>query len=217
FELQPGEMLGLIGPSGAGKSTLARHLVGVLPRGAGTVRLDGADVRSWPFGELGQYVGFLPQEIELFPDTVAANINRFQPGNDEATIEAARLADVHELILALPQGYNTQISEGGVNLSGGIRQRIGLARAVYGNPSLVVLDEPSSNLDSNGDAALDACLQLLKRRGATVVVVSHRPATIGLADKLLILNDGAVVQFGPRAEVLERLRQRERFQTVRSA
>jgi PrtD family type I secretion system ABC transporter len=205
FELAPGEILGVIGPSGAGKSTLARHLVGVLAPSAGHVRLDGADVVSWARSGLGRHVGYLPQDIELFADTVASNINRFQPGDDTATLEAARLAGVHELILRLAQGYDTPLGEGGAVLSGGYRQRIALARAVYATPSLVVLDEPSSNLDADGDVALADCLVALKKKGVTVVLISHRPASIVAADKLLLLKDGAVELFGPRLDVLAKL------------
>jgi ATP-binding cassette subfamily C protein len=152
----------------------------------------------------------------LFATTVAANINRFQPGNDDATIKAARLAGVHDLILRLPQGYDTQVGEGGAVLSGGVRQRLALARAVYGDPNLIVLDEPSSNLDGEGEIALINCIQQLKQRKATVVLISHQQGTIGIADKLLVLNDGALVHFGPRAEILERLQPR-RLNTARSA
>ena len=205
FEVEAGEVLGIIGPSGAGKSTLARHLVGVLTPTAGTVRLDGADVAAWSRNGLGAHVGYLPQDIELFADTVACNINRFQPGDDPAVLEAARLAGVHELILRLSDGYNTTVGEGGAVLSGGIRQRLGLARAVYASPSLVVLDEPSSNLDADGDVALADCLIELKKRGVTVVLISHRPASIVAADKLLVLKHGAVELFGPRLDVLAKL------------
>jgi PrtD family type I secretion system ABC transporter len=205
FEVEAGEILGIVGPSGAGKSTLARHLVGVLAPTAGTVRLDGADVAAWSRNGLGAHVGYLPQDIELFADTVACNINRFQPGDDPAVLRATRMAAVHELILRLPNGYDTAVGDGGAILSGGIRQRIGLARAVYGSPSLMVLDEPSSNLDADGDIALADCLIELKKKGVTVVLVSHRPASIGAADKLLLLKDGAVELFGPRLDVLAKL------------
>ena len=205
FQIEAGEILGIIGPSGAGKSTLARHLVGVLAPTAGTVRLDGADVAAWSRNGLGAHVGYLPQDVELFADTVACNINRFQPGDDPAVLEAARLAGVHELVLRLSNGYETMVGEGGAVLSGGIRQRIGLARAVYASPSLVVLDEPSSNLDADGDVALADCLIELKSKGTTVVLISHRPASIVAADKLLLLKDGAVELFGPRLDVLAKL------------
>jgi len=206
FQLEAGEVLGIIGPSGAGKSTLARQIVGVLAPSAGAVRLDGADVSTWPRESLGRFLGYLPQDIELFADTVAANIGRFRTDDDDNdVIEAAKLAGVHEAILRLPKGYETNIGDGGAVLSGGIRQRIGLARAVYGDPSLVVLDEPSSNLDSDGDVALLACITDLKTRGATVVVISHRPNTLGVVDKLLVLKEGAAEIFGPRNEVIGQL------------
>jgi PrtD family type I secretion system ABC transporter len=205
FAIEPGEVLGVIGPSGAGKSTLSRHLVGVLAPSAGAVRLDGADVSHWAKTSLGQHVGYLPQDIELFADTVAANISRFQEGEDREVILAARMADVHEMILRLPDGYDTQVGEGGAILSGGYRQRIGLARAIFADPSLLVLDEPSSNLDAEGDAALAGCILQLKKRGTTVVIVSHRPVTIGVVDKILVLKDGVAEMFGPRAEIMSRL------------
>jgi ATP-binding cassette subfamily C protein/ATP-binding cassette subfamily C protein EexD len=206
FRLDAGEVLGIIGPSGAGKSTLARQIVGVLAPSAGTVRLDGADVSTWPRESLGRFLGYLPQDIELFADTVAANIGRFRSEDDDSeVIEAAQLAGVHEAILRLPRGYETNVGNGGAVLSGGIRQRIALARAVYGNPSLIVLDEPSSNLDSDGDSALLSCITDLKNRGATVVMISHRPNTLGVVDKLLVLKDGMAEAFGPRSEVIARL------------
>jgi ATP-binding cassette, subfamily C, bacterial len=205
FAVDPGEVLGVIGPSGAGKSTLARHIVGVLAPSAGAVRLDGADVSVWARSTLGRHVGYLPQDIELFSDTIAANISRFQVGEDREVILAAQMAGVHEMILRLPNGYDTEVGEGGAILSGGYRQRIGLARAVYGNPSLVVLDEPSSNLDADGDAALTDCILHLKQQGTTVVIVSHRPNTIGVVDKILVLRDGVAEMFGPRAEIMARL------------
>jgi len=206
FPLNAGEVLGIIGPSGAGKSTLARQIVGVLAPSFGAVRLDGADVSTWPRESLGRYLGYLPQDIELFADTVAANIGRFRTGEDDnEVIEAAKLAGVHETILRLPKGYETNVGDGGAVLSGGIRQRLGLARAVYGNPSLVVLDEPSSNLDSDGDVALLACITDLKTRGATVIIISHRLNTLGVVDKLLVLKEGAAELFGPRNEVLGHL------------
>ena len=205
FGIEPGEVLGVIGPSGAGKSTLARHIVGVLTPSAGAVRLDGADVSVWMRNALGRHVGYLPQDIELFADTVAANISRFQTGQDQEIVHAAKMAGVHEMILRMPEGYDTQVGEGGAILSGGYRQRLGLARAVYGNPSLVVLDEPSSNLDADGDAALTDCILALKRQQTTVVIISHRPATIGVVDKILVLKDGVAEMFGPRAEIMARL------------
>ncbi|WP_375764330.1 type I secretion system permease/ATPase [Bradyrhizobium sp. Pha-3] len=217
FQVEPGEVLGIIGPSGAGKSTLARHIVGVQAPSAGAVRLDGSDVSTWIRSSLGQHLGYLPQDIELFADTVAANICRFKDGDDKAIILAAQMADVHEMILRLADGYDTQVGEGGAILSGGYRQRIGLARAVYGHPSLVVLDEPSSNLDSEGDAALAECITQLKRRGTTVVIISHRPATIGVVDKILVLREGTVEMFGPRQEILSRLTRPVPVPAVRGA
>lgn len=205
FRIEPGEVLGIIGPSGAGKSTLARHLVGVQTPSAGAARLDGAEISTWIRSSLGQHLGYLPQDVELFADSIAANICRFDDGDDNAVIAAAKLAGVHEMIVRLPEGYDTQVGEGGAILSGGYRQRIGLARAVYGNPSLVVLDEPSSNLDADGDAALAHCILQLKQRGTTVVLISHRPATIGVCDKILVLREGVAEMFGPRNEVLLRL------------
>jgi ATP-binding cassette, subfamily C, bacterial len=206
FRLEAGEILGVIGPSGAGKSTLARQITGVLAPSVGAVRLDGADVSTWPREALGRHLGYLPQDIELFADTVAANISRFRPdGEDKNVIEAAKLAGLHSAILRLPKGYDTNVGVGGAVLSGGIRQRIGLARAVYGNPSFVVLDEPSSNLDTDGDNSLQGCITELKKRGTTVVIISHRPNTIAVADKLLIMRDGAVELFGPRNEVIGKL------------
>ena len=205
FRIEAGEVLGVIGPSGAGKSTLARQLVGIMPPSTGAVRLDGADVSTWPKESLGQHLGYLPQDIELFADTVAANISRFQTDDEEKVIDAAKLAGVHEMVLRLPSGYETQVGEGGAVLSGGYRQRIGLARAVYGSPSLVVLDEPSSNLDSDGDAALAECITQLKAQRVTVVIISHRPATLGVVDKILLIRDGVAEMFGTRAEVLGKL------------
>jgi PrtD family type I secretion system ABC transporter len=205
FRIEPADVLGIIGPSGAGKSTLARQIVGVLLPSAGVVRLDGADVSQWPRESLGRHIGYLPQDIELFADTVASNISRFRNDDDQEVIEAAQMAGVHDMILRLPGGYETQIGDGGAVLSGGYRQRIGLARAVYDNPSLVVLDEPSSNLDSDGDTALLSCIAELKKRGTTVVIISHRPNTLGAVDKLLLLRDGALEMFGPRDEIINRL------------
>src|SRR5258706_6414532 len=205
FGIEPGEVLGLIGPSGAGKSTLARHIVGALTPSAGAVRLDGSDVSVWARTSLGRHLGYLPQDIELFADTIAANITRFQEGEDTEAILAAQMAGVHDMIVRLPNGYDTQVGEGGAILSGGYRQRIGLARAVYGNPSLVVLDEPSSNLDAEGDAALTECMLKLKKNKVTIIIVSHRPATIAVVDKILLLMEGVVETYGPRAEVLARL------------
>jgi len=205
FRIEPGEVIGIIGPSGAGKSTLVRNIVGVLRPNAGTVRLDGADIATWPRASLGQYVGYLPQDVELFADSVAANISRFQQTRGENVVRAAQTAGVHDMILRLGDGYETQVGEGGMILSGGYRQRIGLARAVFGSPSLVVLDEPSSNLDAEGEAALSECILKLKQNKVTVILVSHRPSTVAVVDKILLLIDGVVEAYGPRAEILARL------------
>jgi len=205
FRIEPGEVIGIIGPSGAGKSTLVRNIVGVLRPNAGTVRLDGADIGTWPRAELGQYIGYLPQDVELFADSVHANISRFQLTRGENVVRAAQMAGVHDMVLRLADGYETQVGEGGMTLSGGYRQRIGLARAVFGHPSLVVLDEPSSNLDAEGEAALSECILKLKQNKVTVILVSHRPSTVAVVDKILLLIDGVVEAYGPRAEILARL------------
>ena len=181
------------------------------------MRLDGSEVSIWIKSSLGQHLGYLPQDIELFADSVGANICRFEQGQDEEVIRAAQMAGVHDMILRLPRGYDTQVGEGGAILSGGYRQRIALARAVYGNPSLVVLDEPSSNLDGEGDAALSDCILQLKERGSSVVIISHRPATLNVVEKVLILRDGAVEMFGPRNEVLSRLTRPVPVRSVQAA
>lgn len=205
FELQAGESMGLIGPSASGKSTLLRLLLGVWPPYAGTVRLDGADIASWPRSRLGRYIGYLPQDVELFSGTVAENIARLGEPEPQQVIAAAQRANAHEMILRLPQGYDTQIGEGGAALSGGQRQRIGLARALYGKPRLVVLDEPNANLDGEGEAALARAMATLREAGVTLIVVSHRPSLLAGVDKLMVLNDGNMEMFGPRSEVLSRL------------
>lgn len=207
FNLLPGEALGVIGPSAAGKSTLARLLVGVWPAYAGKVRLDGADIFLWNKEELGPWLGYLPQDVELFEGSIAENIARFASIDSEAVIVAAKQAGVHEMILHLPQGYDTYLSSDGGSLSGGQKQRIGLARALYGDPALIVLDEPNASLDDVGEAALVLALQDLKRRGKTLVLISHRPNVLNMVDKLLMLRDGAVQVFGSRDEVFATLRQ----------
>ena len=204
FQLEAGEVLGIIGPSGAGKSTLARHIVGVLKPRSGAVRIDGADVANWPHRTLGEHLGYLPQDVELFADTVATNISRFRLGVDAEIVRAARRARAHDLILRLPDGYKTVLGEGSGLLSGGHRQRVALARAVFGSPALIVLDEPSSNLDLEGDAALNACIDELRQLGTTLIIISHRPATLALVDKILVLRDGAVEAFGERTQLLAR-------------
>jgi ATP-binding cassette subfamily C protein/ATP-binding cassette subfamily C protein EexD len=205
FVLEPGESLAIIGPSAAGKTTLIRLLIGTLSASAGTVRLDGADVYTWMREDFGRHVGYLPQDVELFDGTVFRNIARMRDAEPEAVFEAARLAGCHEMILRLPAGYDTEIGEGGLFLSGGQRQMIGLARAMFGRPKLVVLDEPNSNLDGDAEATLIRSIQQLKENGATVVLVSHRPSLVQGVDKVMLLRDGVSEQFGPRAEVLKKL------------
>lgn len=205
FALTPGESLAVIGPSAAGKTTLIRLITGTLPPAAGNVRLDGADVYQWMREDFGRHVGYLPQDVELFDGTVFSNIARMGEAEPEEVYDAARLAGCHDMILRLPNGYETQIGEGGMYLSGGQRQLIGLARAMFGRPKLVVLDEPNSNLDGDSEAALLRALEQLKANRTTVVLVSHRPTLVQGVDKVLLLKDGAMEMFGPRAEVLKRL------------
>ena len=205
FQAQPGDVVGIIGPSASGKSSLARLLVGVWPSVSGKVRLDGADVYQWRKQELGTAVGYLPQDIELFEGTVAENICRFGAVDAEKVVTAAKMAGVHEMILKFPKGYETEIGEGGSHLSGGQRQRIGLARALYGKPSFVVLDEPNSNLDDSGEAALVQAVMQLKAMGSTVVLISHRSSILAVVDKLLLLVNGTVQAFGPKDQVMQAL------------
>ncbi|CAO4166706.1 type I secretion system permease/ATPase [Methylorubrum populi] len=206
FGLRAGQGLGIIGPSASGKSSLVRALVGVWPPVRGKVRFDGAALDQWTSGDLGAHIGFLPQEVELFAGTVAENIARFEPGAPgEAVIAAARAAGVHELILRLPEGYDTQIGEGGSGLSAGQRQRVGLARALYREPFLVVLDEPNANLDSEGENALTEAILGVRRRGGICVVVAHRPSALAALDLILMMADGRAQAFGPKDEILKRV------------
>jgi ATP-binding cassette subfamily C protein/ATP-binding cassette subfamily C protein EexD len=214
FALSAGESLAVIGPSAAGKTTLIRLLIGTLQPSAGTVRLDGADVFTWQREDFGQYVGYLPQDVELFDGTVMKNVSRMRDADPDLVFEAARLAGCHEMILRLPQGYDTEIGDGGQHLSGGQRQLIGLARAMFGSPRFVVLDEPNSNLDGDAEQALIRGLETLKAHGATVILVSHRPTLVQGVDKVLLMRDGAAEAFGPRAEVLKRLVQSTKPQEI---
>ena len=209
FSTEPGDVLGVIGPSGSGKSTLARLLVGVWPAAMGKVRLDGADVAQWNKDELGPYIGYLPQDIELFEGTVSENIARFGEVDPEKVIEAAQRAGVHEMILMLPKGYDTVLGDGGNGLSGGQKQRIGLARAMYGDPVMLVLDEPNSNLDEIGEQALVRAITELRQRGKTIVLVTHRTSIIGTTSKLLLMRDGVAQLFGPTDQVLSVLAQKQ--------
>jgi len=200
-----GDVIGVIGPSGAGKSTFARALLGIWPTSSGKIRLDGAEIFSWNRNELGPFIGYLPQDIELFEGTISENIARFGQINPEKIVSAAKMADVHELILRLPEGYDTVIGADGGNLSGGQRQRIGLARALYDDPVIVVLDEPNSNLDDQGELALGQAIQRLKLKNVTVVVITHRNNVLANVDKLLILNDGLLSVYGPKDQVIAHL------------
>ncbi|MFD2113220.1 type I secretion system permease/ATPase [Thiorhodococcus fuscus] len=204
FEIAAGEVVGVIGPSAAGKSSLARVILGLWPVVAGKVRLSGADITHWNREELGPYIGYLPQDIELLDGTVSENIARFGEIDPEQVVEAAKRAQVHDMILRLPKGYDTPVGEGGAVLSGGQRQRIGLARAMYGRPVLVVLDEPNSNLDDQGEAALIRAINQLKAEGSTVVIVAHRPSVLGSVDKIIVLREGLLELFGPRDQVLSK-------------
>jgi PrtD family type I secretion system ABC transporter len=206
FSIQPGETIAVVGASGAGKSSLIKALAGVWPVKGGSVRIDGADYTQWDGIKLGKNIGYLPQDIELFSGTVAENIARLGEVDDEAVIAAAKLAGAHEVILRLPNGYDTPIGESGLALSGGMRQRVGLARAIYGNPALVILDEPNSNLDDEGDRALARALANLKAEKRTVVVVTHRPTVLASCDKMLVMAFGQVLAFGQRDDVLSRMR-----------
>ena len=204
FEAKPGQAIAIVGPSGAGKSSLVRALVGVWSPLSGAVRLDGSELQHWEPDELGKHIGYLPQSVELFEGTIAENISRFRDdATSEEIIEAAKLANVHGLIQSMSDGYDTQIGVGGQQLSGGQRQRVGLARALFGNPALLVLDEPNANLDSEGEEALNRIILELKSRKKTILFVSHKISLIAVSDRALIMRDGAMHGFGPTTELLQ--------------
>jgi ABC-type protease/lipase transport system fused ATPase/permease subunit len=208
MQLRPGEALGIIGPSAAGKSTLARLLVGVWLPTLGKVRLDGIDISTWSRADLGPHIGYVPQDVELLDGTVRENISRYEEASDEQIIAAAQAANAHELVIRLPKGYDTQIGDGGSLLSGGQKQRIALARAMFGNPKYIVLDEPNSNLDNEGEAAIMAALRAHKARGATIIMIAHRPSLFSFVDKLLVMRDGRVEKFGERQAIMAAMQPR---------
>ena len=207
LSITPGTALGVIGPSGSGKSSLARALVGVWRPHAGSIRYDGAELTQWDPEQLGPYLGYMPQDVELFSGTVADNISRFQQADSTTVVEAALKAGVHELILEFPDGYNTQLGENGYALSGGQRQRIALARALYGDPKVLILDEPNANLDTEGEQALAEALTKAKKSGQAIVVISHRASLLSIVDNVAVLKDGVLLRFGERDSVLAELNQ----------
>ncbi|HET8746839.1 MAG TPA: type I secretion system permease/ATPase [Ramlibacter sp.] len=217
FQIAPGEALAILGPSAAGKSTLARLLTGVWAPNTGRVRLDGADLSHWKRDALGPHIGYVPQDVELFDGTVADNIARLDQVDAKEVVDAATRANAHEMILALPQGYDTQVGEHGARLSPGQRQRVALARALYGKPQLVVLDEPNSNLDGAGEAALAQAMAALRQAGVTTVVVTHRPSLIAHVDKIMLLAAGRIQQFGPAAEVMKEMQRQAQALVDRKA
>lgn len=209
FKIEPGDVMGVIGPSASGKSTLARVAVGIWPAAPNCSRIDGADVYRWNKDELGPAIGYMPQDIEVFPGTVSENIARFTEFQSEDVIAAAKSAGVHDMVLHFPEGYDTKIGDGGVGLSGGQKQRLALARALYGNPSIVVLDEPNSNLDDAGELALVNAIVELRQRKATVILITHRSTILQVTTKLLLLREGSVLMFGPTQQVMETLQQKQ--------
>lgn len=218
FELRPGESMGIIGPSASGKSSLARALLGIWPAANGKIRLDGVDIYEWEREQIGPHIGYLPQDIELFDGIISENIARFGEVDAEKVVEAAKTADVHNMILSLPQGYDTRIANAGGILSGGQRQRIGLARAVYGKPKLVVLDEPNANLDDKGEAALASAIETLKSIGTTLIIISHKKGILGQLDKLLMLREGQQAAFGSKEDVLKQIQhQKQSSQSIQNA
>lgn len=209
FSLIAGDVLGVIGPSSAGKSSLARAILGIWPCVSGDIRIDGAKINQWSSESLGGYLGYLPQDVDLFSETVAQNIARFSDIDSEKVVQAAKMAGVHELILKMPQGYDTIIGPSGENLSGGQRQRVGLARAVYGDPKIIILDEPNSNLDEVGEASLVQAVQRLKQKNTTVIIITHRSAILNCTDKLLVMQEGKLALFGPREKVISEIKNRQ--------
>jgi len=205
LSIKAGETVAVIGPSAAGKSSLARAMLGVWPCVNGKIRIDGAEIGHYDRAVLGKYIGYLPQDVELFDGTISENIARYEDPKPEMVVEAALVAGVHEMILQLPQGYDTPIGPGGIALSGGQRQRVGLARAIYCYPKIIVLDEPNSNLDDVGERALTQAILELKKRGSTVILITHRPAILGIVDKIAFMRDGLLQLFGTRDEVLAAL------------
>jgi len=209
MHINAGEVVAIIGPSGAGKSSLARVMLGVWPIVNGKIEIDGADINQWDKEYLGKYIGYLPQDIELFEGTVAENIARFDDIDDQKVLQAAQISGAHDIIIKFPEGYNTYIGPGGITLSGGQRQRVALARALYGNPKIVVLDEPNSHLDDAGELALLNAIIKLKQNKTTVIIISHKVNILQIVDKIAVLMDGQLIAYGPRDEILQRLARRE--------
>ena len=216
FNVAQGEVLAVIGPSGSGKSTLVRHIVGAMQPQAGAVRLEGTELHHWDSVQLGRHMGYMPQDVKLFRGTVSENISRFNDNVDPKDIvTAATLSGAHEMIVTLAEGYDTDVGDGGNGLSGGQRQRVGLARAVFREPSLIVLDEPNSNLDAHGEQALAKCIQEMKKRGKTVVLVTHKTNLLALSDKALMLVNGQVEKFGPTREIFAQAQQQAKEKTTK--
>lgn len=203
FELKAGQALGIIGPSGGGKTTLVRALTGIWPTLRGSVRLDDAELVQWSDSALGENIGYLPQDVALLDATIEENISRLEAqANAQSIIEASSSAGVHEMIVRMPDGYRTQLGPLGASLSGGQRQRIGLARALYGNPFIVVLDEPNSNLDGEGEAALSVAIEGIKQRGGIVIIIAHRPSALTVVDLVAVVQNGRMTAFGPKNEII---------------